>query len=50
MLQDKPGPRIGVIGHTDDIGREDGNLALSAARAQAVNGALVSRHGIPRAA
>jgi len=46
VLQDNPGLRIDVIGHTDNVGREDSNLALSAARAQAVNGALVSRHGI----
>lgn len=46
VLQDNPGLRIDVIGHTDNVGREDSNLALSAARAQAVNGALVSRYGI----
>ena len=46
VLQDNPSLRIDVIGHTDNVGREDSNLALSAARAQAVNGALVSRFGI----
>lgn len=46
VLQDNPSLRIDVVGHTDNVGREDSNLALSAARAQAVNGALISRFGI----
>lgn len=42
------GSIISITGHTDSSGSEDGNLALSLARAQAVRDALVER-GIPRA-
>lgn len=42
------GRRFEVIGHTDDVGQHDANMALSAARAEAVKAYLVSK-GIPAA-
>ncbi|MEZ0469770.1 OmpA family protein [Luteimonas salinilitoris] len=38
--------RVQIIGHTDDVGQRQGNLALSQARAEAVRGYLVGQ-GIP---
>ncbi len=39
--------RVQVIGHTDDVGQRQANIALSHARADAVRNYLVG-HGIPR--
>ena len=38
--------RVRIVGHTDNIGSDDQNLALSQSRAQAVEAYLISR-GIP---
>ena len=38
-----PGQKVQVIGHTDDVGPRDANIALSAARADSVKAYLVSR-------
>jgi OOP family OmpA-OmpF porin len=48
VLSQFAGRRFEVIGHTDDVGPHDGNMALSAARAEAVKAYLVSK-GIPAA-
>ncbi len=36
LLEQNPGLKLYVVGHTDDVGQESGNLALSNARAAAV--------------
>lgn len=46
VLKDNPSLNIQVIGHTDNVGGDDANLALSQARAQSVAAALVSQKGI----
>lgn len=45
------GPKIKVVieGHTDALGSDEYNVALSRKRAQAVKSYLVLRHGIPAA-
>lgn len=42
------GTRFRIVGHTDAIGGDKANLALSQRRAKAVVDYLVERHGIPR--
>lgn len=46
-LVDNPGERVRVVGHTDNTGRRETNLRLSAERARAVVDYLVSR-GVAR--
>lgn len=43
VLKQFTGRRFEVIGHTDDVGQHDANMALSAARADAVKAYLVSK-------
>ena len=45
-LEAEPGLRIMLVGHSDDTGSLEQNIALSRARAQAVRQVLVDRFGI----
>lgn len=49
LLKAEPALRLRVVGHTDNQGALDGNIALSKRRAEAVNAALVAQHGISAA-
>jgi len=46
LLRDRPGLKLLVVGHTDDVGDFDYNLRLSMSRATAVARDLSARHGI----
>lgn len=46
LLGRNPGWKLGIEGHTDNIGGDEYNLDLSNRRAAAVKAALVGRHGI----
>ena len=46
LLQQDPGLKLKVVGHTDMTGAMDANMKLSQARAEAVVQALVTQHGI----
>ncbi len=46
-LQDNPGRRITLVGHTDAEGTLEGNIALSRDRAQSVKDRLVNEFGVP---
>ena len=45
-LKKEAGLKVFIVGHTDDQGTVEGNLALSKRRAQAVLTALTANHGI----
>jgi OmpA-OmpF porin, OOP family len=46
LLKADPGLKLGVVGHTDNVGGVDSNIKLSHSRADAVLQALVREHGI----
>ncbi|MGB4958714.1 MAG: OmpA family protein [Saprospiraceae bacterium] len=41
MLMSNPSAKINIVGYTDDVGKEEDNLALSKQRAKAVKDALI---------
>ena len=43
MLRDNPDIRIRIVGHTDDVGRDDYNYKLSVGRANSVKKEMVNR-------
>jgi outer membrane protein OmpA-like peptidoglycan-associated protein len=45
-IHERPNARVSVEGHTDDVGADDYNLALSERRAQAV-ASFLAQHGVP---
>lgn len=49
LLKAEPNFKLRVVGHTDNQGGLDSNIALSKRRAEAVNAALASQHGIAAA-
>ncbi|TFG76400.1 MAG: OmpA family protein [Chrysiogenales bacterium] len=49
LLKDDPGIKVFVVGHTDNEGSVDGNIALSQARGEAVLQWLLREHGIAAA-
>ncbi|MGR3462358.1 MAG: OmpA family protein [Roseovarius sp.] len=46
FLAEHPEARIALVGHTDNVGALDANIALSQARAEAVRARLVADHGV----
>jgi outer membrane protein OmpA-like peptidoglycan-associated protein len=46
LLKAEPALKLRVVGHTDNQGTLDGNIALSRRRAEAVNSALVAQYAI----
>ena len=49
LLKAEPALKLRVVGHTDNQGALDSNIALSKRRAEAVNAALVAQHSISAA-
>lgn len=49
LLKSEPNLKLRVVGHTDNQGSLDSNIALSKRRAEAVNAALSAQHGIAAA-
>jgi len=49
LMKSRPNLKLHVVGHTDNAGSMDANMALSKRRAEAVVAALVANYGINRA-
>ena len=49
LLKQRPELKLHVVGHTDNVGGVDANMALSKRRAESVVGALASNYGVNRA-
>lgn len=49
LMKSRPDLKLHVVGHTDNVGSMDANMALSKRRAEAVVAALVANYGINRA-
>ena len=49
LLKQRPDLKLHVVGHTDNVGAVDGNMALSKRRAEAVVAALAGSYGVNRA-
>jgi len=45
-LKEAPSAKLHVVGHTDNVGGLDSNMALSRRRADAVIGVLTKTHGV----
>ena len=43
FLKDNPEVRIRIIGHTDDVGKDEANMILSEGRAKSVHDNLIER-------
>lgn len=48
IMNDNPGIKVEIAGHTDNTGSDEYNLELSKRRAQAVVDYLVTKHGVDR--
>lgn len=48
LMKQKPQLKLHVVGHTDNVGGFDANLALSRRRAEAVVTTLLKEHGVAR--
>ena len=46
LMNERPGLRIAVVGHTDTMGGLEANIAVSRARAESVRQALINRYGV----
>lgn len=46
FLNAQTGLRVALVGHTDNVGSLDGNIALSRRRAQSVRQRLIDAHGV----
>ncbi|MEX0317979.1 MAG: OmpA family protein [Ruegeria sp.] len=46
LLDEDPKLRVALVGHTDDVGTLEGNIALSRRRAEAVRARLIEAHGV----
>lgn len=49
FLQNRPGMRVALVGHTDTVGGLAGNIAISRARAQSVRQRLIDGFNLPAA-
>ncbi|QPM91793.1 OmpA family protein [Pseudooceanicola algae] len=46
FLADNPAATVALVGHTDNLGALDGNIALSRLRAQSVRNRLIEEYGV----
>lgn len=50
VLKENPGMKIFIVGHTDEIGKDNYNLDLGMRRAESIKKFLIENYGIPSAA